>query len=109
MTAVMLLPLLLAACNDPNYMGALPPAASGGQEGGEKLSEEDPQIPDLTQPEPTEVEPPEPEPGEKYSEDWFDWLALDGAAVYDRIGSGSMYGGVRYSKEHELSSWEIWP
>ena len=38
---VLLLPLLLAACNDPNYMGTLPPAASGGQEGGEKLSEED--------------------------------------------------------------------
>ena len=106
---VLLLPLLLAACNDPNYMGALPPAASGGQEGGEKLSEKDPQIPDLTLPEPTEMEPPEPEPGEKYSEEWFDWLALDGAAVYDRIGSGSMYGGVRYSKEHEPSSWEIWP
>lgn len=129
---VLLLPLLLAACNDPNYMGTLPPAASGGQEGGEKLSEEDLQIPDLTppqpeltpspsepMPEPTDpIEPtPEPTPAppvdipepEKYTTEWLEWLVDDYGEVYSMCWSGGLYNAIRYKDNMEPSSFELWP
>ena len=129
---VLLLPLLLAACNDPNYMGTLPPAASGGQEGGEKLSEKDPQIPDLTppqpeltpspsepMPEPTDPIEPTPEPTpeppvdipepEKYTTEWIEWLINDYGDVYSMCWSGGLYNGIRYKDDMEPSSFELWP
>ena len=110
---VLLLPLLLAACNDPNYMGTLPPAASGGQEGGEKLSEEDLQIPDLTPPQP-ELTPspsePMPEPEEKYSTRWLEWLVNeDDGASYCKAYNGGLYDKIYFEDGMEPSAWEIRP
>lgn len=110
---VLLLPLLLAACNDPNYMGTLPPAASGGQEGGEKLSEEDLQIPDLTPPQP-ELTPspsePMPEPEGKYSTRWLEWLVNeDDGASYCKAYNGGLYDKIYFEDGMEPSAWEIRP
>ncbi|MBP3321412.1 MAG: hypothetical protein J6M12_03575 [Clostridia bacterium] len=137
---VLLLPLLLAACNDPNYMGTMPPmGAPSGEEGGERLSEQDPQIPDLTPPvdDPTEDDPTEdeptmvpdvgpspsrepvieptssestPEPEEKYSTRWLEWLVNeDNGASYCKAYNGGLYAGVCFEDGMEPSSWEVWP